>query len=73
MTLRRITIVPTEAEAEIICGMLRTESINATYRKSDLAGAWTVGFASGGPVEILVDDSDITVARAILDRHDRRG
>jgi hypothetical protein len=65
----RLTIVPNEAEAEVLCGMLRDRNIKCGYRKSDLAGAWTVGFATGGPIEVLVDDLDLPAAKKLVARH----
>jgi hypothetical protein len=62
----RLTIVPNEAEAEILCGMLHDRNIKCGYRKSNLAGAWTVGFATGGPIEVLVDDRDLPAARKLV-------
>lgn len=68
VTTVRLTVVPNEAEAEIVCGMLRDRNIKCGYRKTDAAGAWTVGFASGGPIEILVDDRDFISARKLIAR-----
>jgi hypothetical protein len=62
-----LTVVHDEAEAEIICGLLRANGIECSYRNTDLAaGAWTVGFASGGPIELLVNEEDIVAARELL-------
>jgi Putative prokaryotic signal transducing protein len=56
-----------EAEAEMVCGLLRTNGVECSYRKSDLAaGAWTGGFARGGPIELLVNEEDIVTARELL-------
>jgi len=62
----RLTIVPNEAEAEILCGMLRDRNIKCGYRKSDMAGAWTVGFAAGGPTEVLVAEADLPAAKKLV-------
>lgn len=56
-------------EAEVICGMLRANGIECGYRKTDAAGAWTVGLATGGPTEILVDEAKLERARKLLRRH----
>jgi hypothetical protein len=62
-----LTVVHDEAEAEILCGLLRANRIECSYRKTDLAaGAWTVGFASGGPIELLVNEEDLVAARELL-------
>ena len=62
----RLTVVPNEMEADVICGKLRANGIECGHRKTDMAGAWTVGFASGGPTEILVDESRLDEARKIV-------
>lgn len=61
-----LTVVHDEAEAEIICGLLRDNGIECSYRKTDIAGAWTIGFASGGPIELLVREEDAAAARELL-------
>jgi hypothetical protein len=69
MTAVPLTVVHDEMEADVICGMLRTNGIECGYRKSNTAGAWTVGFATGGPTEILVDEAQIEKARTLLRGH----
>jgi hypothetical protein len=60
-------IVDDEAEAEVVCGLLRANGIECSYRKTDLAaGAWTGGFARGGPIELLVNEEDLVAARGLL-------
>ena len=62
-----LIVVHDESEAEMVCGMLRANGIECSYRKTDIAaGAWTGGFARGGPVELLVDDNDVVAARELL-------
>jgi Putative prokaryotic signal transducing protein len=62
-----LTVVHDEAEAEIICGMLRVNGIECSHRKTDLAaGSSTIGFASGGPFELLVHEEDLVAARELL-------
>ena len=61
-----LTVVHDEMEAEVLCGMLRTNGIECGYRKTNAAGAWTIGLASGGPTEILVDESKLEEARKLL-------
>ncbi len=69
MGLVTLTVVHDEAEAEMVCGMLRANGIGCSYRKSDIAaGAWTGGFARGGPVEVLVDEHAAAAARELLPR-----
>ena len=67
MTLVTLTVVHDEAEAEMVCGLLRSNGIECSYRKTDVAaGAWTGGFARGGPIEILVNEADLVAARGLL-------
>ena len=62
----RLTIVQTEPAAELLCTFLRAEGIRCGHRITDIgAGAWD-GVPSGGPREILVDRSDLDVARQAL-------
>ena len=64
-----LTVVHDETEAEMLCGMLRANDIECSYRKTDVpAGAWTGGFARGGPVEVVVDEDDAETARELLPR-----
>jgi Putative prokaryotic signal transducing protein len=64
-----LTVVHDEMEAEVICGMLRTNGIECGYRKTDMAAAWTMGFATGGPTEVLVDETKLDEARRLLRGH----
>lgn len=51
----------------MVCGMLRANGIDCSYRTTDVAaGAWTVGFARGGPVELLVNGDDLVAAHELL-------
>lgn len=64
-----LTVVHDEAEAEMLCGMLRANGIECSYRKTDIAaGAWTGGFARGGPIEVLVGERDRSAALELLPR-----
>jgi hypothetical protein len=53
-------------EADVICGLLRANGIACSHRKTNVAGAWSIGFASGGPIEVLVDERDVTAAQELL-------
>jgi hypothetical protein len=61
-----LTVVHDEMEADVICGLLRARSIACFHRKTNVAGAWSIGFASGGPIEILVDEQNLNAARELL-------
>jgi hypothetical protein len=62
-----LTVVHDEAEAELLCGLLRANGVGCSYRKTDIAaGAWTGAFARGGPIEVVVDERDEVAARDLL-------
>lgn len=60
----RLTVVPDEGEAEILCRMLRAEQIRCAHRVTDLAAERGLEF--GGWREILVDEADLSRARGLL-------
>jgi hypothetical protein len=67
MATATLTIVHDEAEAEMLCGLLRANGIECGYRKTDVAaGAWTSGFATGGPIEVFLDERDLATAGELV-------
>ena len=67
----RLTVVPDEMQAEVVCGLLRANGVACSYRKTDMAGAigtYGGGYAIAGPTEILVDEGDLDEARKLLAR-----
>lgn len=65
--LARVTIVPNEVEAELVCSFLRAEGIRCGHRITDLgAGSWDGVPNVGGAREVLVDPVDLTAAREAL-------
>jgi len=66
----RLTVAPTEVEAEMVCGLLRTEGIECFSRPAQLFGLVVpVGgnvANPGGPHEVVVDEHDLAAARALL-------
>ena len=66
MAVAVLTVVHDEMEADVICGMLKANAIECSHRKTNVAGAWTVGFARGGPTEVVVDERDLTAAQELL-------
>jgi hypothetical protein len=67
MGTARLTIAGDVLEAEMICGLLRTNGIACWHRQTDVAaGAWAGLLSAWGPVEILVDASKLDDARAFL-------
>ena len=63
----RLTMVPNEGEAEILCGLLRVEGIRCAHRITDLAHD-EAGQAFGGWREVLVAEADYARALELLPR-----
>jgi Putative prokaryotic signal transducing protein len=64
----RVTTVPGEPEAEVLCGLLRANGIKCAYRPTDESDSAFEGFGGeGGEREILVAPEDLEAARALLD------
>ena len=61
-----VTTVSDEVEAEVVCGLLRSARIECGHRVTDELDSPLHGIASDGPREILVHDSDLETARALL-------
>lgn len=62
----RLTTVSGEMEAEAICGLLRSAGIASGHRVTQEIDSALEGIASDGPREILVQQSDLEAARALL-------
>jgi hypothetical protein len=61
-----LTVVPNEAEAEVVCGMLRANGVECEYRQTSF-GAGTMDGLRGGPQEIFVAEDDAATARALIE------
>jgi hypothetical protein len=61
-----LKVVPDEPEAEIVCGLLRSAGIECGYRDTDAIDSPLEDFTPAGPREILVRESDLEAARAVL-------
>jgi hypothetical protein len=61
-----LTVVPNEAEAEVVCGLLRANGVECEYRQTSF-GAGTMDGLRGGPQEIFVAEDDATTARALIE------
>jgi hypothetical protein len=67
----RVTIVSNDAEAQMLCGLLRLEGIECYFRKTNIGAGSTDGMLSSfGPTEIVVRASDLERAREVLDSGD---
>ena len=63
----RLTVVPDEGEAEILCRMLRAEGIRCAHiRTNASSGGSDASQSFGGWREIIVLESDLESARALL-------
>ena len=59
-------VVSDEAEAEIVCGLLRSAGIECFYRDTEAIDSPLEDFTAAGPREILVPESDLEAARELL-------
>jgi len=65
-----VAIVANEVEAEMACGVLRTEGIRCFHRLTHMAGLYADGaVGSAGPREVLVAPSDAERAQELLAVH----
>jgi hypothetical protein len=62
-----VDVVATEAEAELLCGLLRDAGIECTYRLTNQGAGLFEGVPGGGPQEVLVRTDDLESARTALD------
>ena len=64
----RLTVVPNEGEAEILCGLLRAEGIICAHRYTNVSsGSADASTTFGGWREVLVREDDIDRARELID------
>jgi hypothetical protein len=61
-----LTVVRTEAEAAVVCGMLRANGIPCSYRQTSFGAAAMDGMR-GGQQAVLVSEENADRARALLD------
>jgi hypothetical protein len=61
-----LTVVPSGQEADVVCGLLRSAGIDCTYRDTEAIDSSLEDFTAAGPREILVPESDLQAARALL-------
>lgn len=64
--LVRLTIVPSETEAELLRGLLATDGIESVHRPTDVAAGALDGWAAAGAREILVRAGDLAAARELI-------
>jgi hypothetical protein len=61
-----LTVVSGEPEAEVLCGLLRSNGIECAYRDTEAIDSPLEDFTAAGPREILVRASDLEAARDLL-------
>ena len=61
-----LSVVSNEIEAEMVCGLLRSNGIQCGHRKSDVAQAIGEGPSMAGPTEVFVAQEDLEAARRVL-------
>ena len=67
-----LQVVWSEAEAEVIRGLLRSEGIPSVVQRTTLGGGMADGFpGTGGPREILVHAPTLPAARRVLEQQSR--
>ena len=61
-----LTVVSGQPEAEVVCGLLRSEGIECGYRDTDQIDSSLEDFIATGAQEILVHEADLQAARELL-------
>ena len=61
-----VKVVSGEPEAEIVCGLLRSNGIDCGYRDTEAIDSPLEDFIESGPVEVLVPADELEAARALL-------
>ena len=61
-----LKIVVDEQEAEFVCDFLRSRGFECGYRDTEAIDSALDEFTASGPREILVHESDLEAARALL-------
>ena len=64
-----LKVVSGEPEADLVCGLLRSAGIECAYRDTEAIDSPLEDFIAAGPREILVHESDLEAARAVLSEH----
>jgi hypothetical protein len=61
-----LTVVSDGPEADVVCGLLQSAGIDCTYRDTEAIDSPLEDFTAAGPREILVPESDLQAAKALL-------
>jgi hypothetical protein len=66
MNVVRLIVVGDSMEAEVICGLLRTEGIACDHRQTDVGAGAGDAVGDSGPREIRVAQDDLENARQLV-------
>ena len=61
-----LTVVASEGEADIVCGLLRTAGIDCDYRDTEAIDSSLEEFTPAGPRETIVHEADLEAARELI-------
>jgi putative signal transducing protein len=61
-----LTTVASEAEAELVCGLLRANGIECGYRDTEAIESSLEDFIASGPREVLVHAADLELAKELI-------
>ena len=61
-----LAVVSGEPEAEVLCGLLRTNGIDCAWRDTEAIDSPLEDFIAAGRVEVLVREADLEAARELL-------
>ncbi len=61
-----VTVVETETEAQIVCGLLRSNGIDCYYRDTQAIDSPLEDFTAAGAREIVVRAADAEAAKELL-------
>ena len=60
-------VVGTEAEAEVLAGLLRSAGIRSTTRHTNVGAGASDGLTTVGPYEVVVPPEDLEAAREVIE------
>jgi Putative prokaryotic signal transducing protein len=61
-----LKVVSGESEAQVVCGLLRSQGIECAYRDTEQIDSPLEDFMAAGSREILVHASDLAAAKELL-------
>ena len=61
-----LMVVSGAPEADVVCGLLRSNGIDCAYRDTEAIDSPLEDFTAAGPREILVRESDVEAARQLV-------